>query len=1106
MSPHIDLDMYGGILKRTDTDISHVRSVANSIHSGTITVLTIAKLKELIMDPNAPSLTLFLSKTASELKRDHQHHYRAQTEDERLDELMEMARTNSFPTERPMTPWRTEKLSEEVEQIISNHVDDPLDPDDPLEDEVEQEEDPQEEELLPLDGFAVPMAKPNQFLWLPRLFVFNSHRHTWINTIFHRINSAHWYGKHNLRDRFLQHKIALYIKAHIPLVQYLDSLSATDDESIDVDHLLSLWGSGIGPTYLDCDRHLIKVTVREHVLKDSPLEALTKEYPHMRWTVDPTARGEQTPYLTHEGWAPLGANVPIETHRIYYEVIRIMNQCMSVSSSASWLYFASFVDLFDYCLSLKPIRMDDRFLLTPIDSYQSRDGHTMVISDKLSPWQKYVLSSDSVYHAGDLPDLYHVLVNIPLHGEQRTPSYVLGKIYQKSLPFACQRRHLVKLVIECMQSDPTFAHLVRRLMWCLLTDMYPNGGSGGSVLGLRALLHIKQLTDSTENLIRAFSTSTSPMIVLVMFRLHIIYMADEQYEEQARQCIDWDGFKREVSKMAKVIRASHLFSMEDPFQLAHVQLSSIIKAPHGHVHRLRKRSVGHLMAKAFNEKLEKTILKDKQNFLKDRTVLLESLSNNVLLDTHIGRYLLLCDPTLENSPSTHRSIVQLIDRALSFYDQLLVLNCKSAILNALLTIDPCDRLTTRSFCLLLNPEYGGVSQLCIQMLCELVNVYYSKKASPKEINQRIGRISLPDFMVACFYLNMVALLDKISFEPLPAEVVAQTDDAMRTVRHYYFPGQIISDNIYHVSIALCCEKLCTLTGQGKHGDKKVAYDMEKQAYVCGNGKNIKQKKHQHDCESREGFTAEGTDPLEDDPLRADPSGDDPEDEDDDDDDPNSALRQMANILAAEDEQLDIVDTNNLTGIVATHKGKGAVRTRAMEDRRTVRNERKAFSKLPCSQPVLTFSLRGRALVWNGQNKYMFCPACGALHMYTVLNFCQSETGNYECNECRRQQLMHVVHRTCAYCNRSGPSPSQINEETKLRVLSPVVDPNDKQFDPLQTPENTYQELYFCKTHFRIARRYNNQCTKPELWRIIRRVQEARMLQNAKGIYKTNYNK
>lgn len=240
------------------------------------------------------------------------------------------------------------------------------------------------------------------------------------------------------------------------------------------------------------------------------------------------------------------------------------------------------------------------------------------------------------------------------------------------------------------------------------------------------------------------------------------------------------------------------------------------------MHRLRRRPLAICLTDQFNETLEKTLLKCKQNFKNDHNKLIalrngtfdEATTKEKLLETVIGKNIaehggllpIMFSKVIEKS-------ISVTTRALEVFNNIMNVKYKGPILNALIRIQPNDRMTRKAFEILTLPEYGGVSPQCVALLCDLVRVY-REKAVPKEFKQRIDKLSVPDFMVGCFYFNMVSLLERISFVPLDADTVRRTDAAMITRRHQLFPGQDIPDNIYDISIALCCEKVCTLMGYG----------------------------------------------------------------------------------------------------------------------------------------------------------------------------------------------------------------------------------------------------------------------------------------------------
>ena len=72
-------------------------------------------------------------------------------------------------------------------------------------------------------------------------------------------------------------------------------------------------------------------------------------------------------------------------------------------------------------------------------------------------------------------------------------------------------------------------------------------------------------------------------------------------------------------------------------------------------------------------------------------------------------------------------------------------------------------------------------------------------------------------------------------------------------------------------------------------------------------------------------------------------------------------------------------------------------------------------------------------------------------------------------------------------------------------MCPLIDPTDKTFDPLSPKDrnNIIQRLYFCKTHYSIARRFAWGVPKDELWKTIKKKESEKMEQQAKILYRGN---
>lgn len=602
---------------------------------------------------------------------------------------------------------------------------------------------------------------------------------------------------------------------------------------------------------------------------------------------------------------------------------------------------------------------------------------------------------------------------------------------------------------------------------------------------MRDLLRVKELTDDRDALLAALavrepSPSGAPLIVFTLFRMHIIHMAsfNPQYVDQARDCIDWDAFCADSIKLSALVRQYRYFGA-DCFATARLHVGKTAKTPDAHVYRMRRRPQSVALADHFNEKLEKGLLRSMRAFQVERR-LLASLSPDryfgsaSLMAAYVKDQLGLealaaADPEhwLRESRETVRVICERYERALT-------VQCKNAILNALLSLRPEERMTAPAFAMLKAEDMGGVSDQCVGLLCDLVNTYQTK-AAPKEFKQRIGQLELDHFMVVCYYFNAVALIERVSFVALDADTVHRTDMAMAARLPPGTPFD--AEQSYSVYVALCCERVCTLSGGGKYGNRKVAYDVERQCYICAAGKK-----------SAFDDNLVGNDADEDNHDNGDRNDDEYADHDDDDDDDNEA------------------DAEDLLGQM---QGALKKRSQMMHERKVIRNMRKRFGRIPCGQPVLQVSLRGRALVWgntaDAKRQYMHCPLCASLHLFSMLGFSDSESGHYRCPECARTELMHQPYHTCAYCRRGPTSGAAIGDADWRYVYCPIEDEKEEEErlgrEARSHARSLWQRLYFCKPHLRTVQRHGS-LSKPQLWARIRQLQEARTMLHASGNHRS----
>jgi hypothetical protein len=1011
--------------------------------------------------------------------------------------------------------------------------------------------------------------------------------------------------RNQLKDRVLFRKLERFVEAHRLLFHWVSQRGAA---SLENRHLEVLYRPlGVANMYA-CDRSLIRVTRTPHVMRETPLQIIEQRWPRLHWRPENVPLAELQRLGTHprllqpgtgdggwEGWAPLGlAPVTPDTHRLYFGVIWVLNQCMrrlrkpdsltARQAYALWVYYVSWVDLFDYCF--KQGRFDDTFLKIPHGSEAGRYGHVSY-EESASPWSLYGTCDTRTFCAGDLPNFFHVLVTLPLWGEQQTPPYFLGKLYQKALPFAGARRHIVKLAIKCILDHPPFWRVFSRLMWVMLANLYPGELAGPyGTIGMQALLRIKELCENRDMLIgtlvahqpgmkeiwdrpeiknskdpflqKLAATKSSkapggaaanggPLIVATMFRMHILYMGsmNSVYVEQARTLIDWDYHKTEAVRLSSLIRQRGLYA-QDAFAQARAELSKTVKSPHSHVHRIRRHSVPMMIQEKMDDLLEKNILKNRQIFLKEAETIADILANTsndtlrnhrFLKETVLGNMAQNCDFQADDvTPNVILLAQQLAQACIQKHNEELDLGVKSAILNALIYVEPAHRLRRPTFMALLRQErYGAISVQGAEIMWRLVLVA-SDKAAPKDFARYLGAMDMHDFLVATYYFNAVVQLDKIHFVALDANTVERTHQTMREKR--YQMGALPNgggkgkeeldapddddESMYEVAISLCCNRISSMMGQDKYGARRVALDLERHQLVCMHSKPTRSTAAALAGAEQVPVimddAAEG-DEDDDDPVKADADDNDNDNDDDDDDDKDDpadrdhVVLHQAEAMAQDEAAMDDegaaialmgLESADLIGDAIVMGGKGAKKAGIMRDRKQVRNQRKAFSKVPCGQPVLMISLRGRALLWGNildkRVQIMFCPTCGGLHMYTIFGMAmlESETHGYRCAECMRTELTHLSYNVCAYCGKMAV------DDCILNVMCPVTDNTyngDPAFDPLNPTYRgmVMQPHYFCRSHYRVAKRHASLVSKTDLWNVLKFVQEARAIRRARGL-------
>ena len=166
-------------------------------------------------------------------------------------------------------------------------------------------------------------------------------------------------------------------------------------------------------------------------------------------------------------------------------------------SDAAHAYKMCFLDLFVYILSTnqtpniratdaaladQPVTMHEECAPVPFELYYPHDNRSM--------------------RAGDLPNMFNVLMHIPLWGEQNKSIFLAKEIMCKCLPFACQQRKVVKRILTECATGALYAEAIRATKLAL---------TGGGVLkgicwhqGESNRTRVPFYSDQLKNLVKDF--------------------------------------------------------------------------------------------------------------------------------------------------------------------------------------------------------------------------------------------------------------------------------------------------------------------------------------------------------------------------------------------------------------------------------------------------------------------------------------------------------------------------------------------------------------------------------------------------------------------------
>lgn len=416
-------------------------------------------------------------------------------------------------------------------------------------------------------------------------------RYTLLITVWLRINCAcRLTGTSTVfytRNPYTKEKLRRYCDNHLAAVKYLDSFEDPSDDVVDKQVLIDLL-KPLGNSYYSEDRGLIRVEEQVTLQQlPTPLQVLTTTFPDVEWNPDGGVQNRFARYLEAQvpfHYDPLRESVigDVVRYKLYIGCVLVLEDIAQKQQEedveagvldALHYYYVAFLDLFWFCINHAEYHsMSNACLLKPMQYYNA-----MTAWELFNPYR----SDTRAFHAGDLPDFFGVVTDIPLHGDQHKSSFTIGKVIQKCLPFCGQRRKLIEVVCAHNSRDPAFWQVFCKIFWCMLAGMYPGDKERPK---MKALLRIRQLTDAltAKNILNdALAKGEydgSALVVFTAFRRYVLYLAQENvhYVEEADKCIDWGVLQTDTIIRAELIRGSNLFP-DDPFARARVLLTKMHK-------------------------------------------------------------------------------------------------------------------------------------------------------------------------------------------------------------------------------------------------------------------------------------------------------------------------------------------------------------------------------------------------------------------------------------------------------------------------------------------------------------------------------------------------
>lgn len=757
-------------------------------------------------------------------------------------------------------------------------------------------------------------------------------------------------------------------------------------------------------------------------------------------------------------------------HTFYAACIIRMDMCQALCSDPdipedvkhkAYLYQLAFLDLFDYCQRVG--RYDDVFLLT------------MDADSSLTPMEAFYPYPERSFHEGDLPNMFFVLNrDIVLSGERKDASHPVAKLMFKCLPFACQRRAIMRSIFQTCKEYDSYWKFFSKMMWCMLTGVYH--GSTHRLDGPKAM-RVRRICQNKEHMFECLAARgklVSCTIVYTACRLYMGKLVEKcsHYLEATSKYFDWDEMIKDSHEMAAKVRDTNLHQ-EDAFSEARVVLERHNKNSKATSYRYRQYRLSHKLEEFLTtcvinygyEELEFSRLY-LSKFLEvmrliesgePYTEILQSLSKTDALD-HL-RDLSWSEPSLVYERCIE--VCDILRRRIALYKVEVSDTTKENIFNLFLRIPPDEWYSSKAISVLRLDEYGGLTdQQCIAML-RLIEVN-RRCGLPKESKEAVGCLTPYSTKVLAWTMHCIQMLDRIHLVPLDQATITRIDKAMSR-KYKCIPGVLeLCDSMYEVGITICCENIVSEMGRSC-GMDNVHYDFNTQQLVCKRSKTERSVSH------------------------------------------------LDSSIAKDTKEV---------------KERARLRKQAL------------FSLPCAGQPILRLNLRGFMLEYNNdrcsKQRYMHCPKCAALHRFSLDGFVGQH--DYVCSECIAEDDSIGQIFACAFCGANvkpfwmkrqrktgmwipplstvetirltDRDPGYSHSGSSIRVANrntddePIVIPDEEEapvdgYCLLADPSSCFQTLYLCDQHRKSAGKISySRFDKQDLWGYIRKYTVSRKIKDA----------